>query len=200
MNYFIETTLFDYLFSYLLIQFSDEDSIHVAITKNNKYCRRITYEITNIKGRITLWYNGIIEEQILDQNHNILFYLHYQFKSYRHFLEMFKEYQYALLKHYKSKKYQIGILSHDGLSSSSFVSMIKEILKYEENTFIITPLGLDDLSLPLDILYLAPQLKLKHPVLLSQVSIPIYDIDPLIYGSKDAQKMISIIKRDINNL
>lgn len=198
MDAFYRTLYLDYIFIYLQGQFKDEQ---VKISTSCKtYCRRVSYEIADLKGCITLWHNHIIEEQIT-KNDKTLFYLHYRFNNLAQFTSLFHDFHYAFMNMFTSQNIHIGIVSQDGLSAAPFVQILQEVLKYEESPIVIEALDLQQAhqnAKHYTALYLAPQLKEDYPSFLNMPT-PTYMISPLIYATHDSLSMLTEIKERIRH-
>lgn len=198
MDAFYRTLYLDFIFIYLQGQFTDEQ---VKISTSSKtYCRRVIYEIDDLKGCITLWHNHIIEEQIT-RSDKTLFYLHYRFNNLAQFTSLFHDFHYAFMNMFTSKNIHIGIVSQDGLSAAPFVQILQEVLKYEESPIVIEALDLNQAlqeAKRYTSLYLAPQLKEDYPSFLNMAT-PTYMISPLIYATHDSLSMLTEIKEKIRH-
>ncbi|MGN1391990.1 MAG: hypothetical protein ACI4WQ_08380 [Sharpea porci] len=198
MDAFYRTLYLDFIFIYLQGQFTDEQ---VKISTSSKtYCRRVIYEIDDLKGCITLWHNHIIEEQIT-RGDKTLFYLHYRFNNLAQFTSLFHDFHYAFMNMFTSKNIHIGIVSQDGLSAAPFVQILQEVLKYEESPIVIEALDLNQAlqeAKRYTALYLAPQLKEDYPSFLNMAT-PTYMISPLIYATHDSLSMLTEIKAKIRH-
>lgn len=198
MDAFYRTLYLDFIFIYLQGQFTDEQ---VKISTSSKtYCRRVIYEIDDLKGCITLWHNHIIEEQIT-RSDKTLFYLHYRFNNLAQFTSLFHDFHYAFMNMFTSKNIHIGIVSQDGLSAAPFVQILQEVLKYEESPIVIEALDLNQAlqeAKRYTALYLAPQLKEEYPSFLNMAT-PTYMISPLIYATHDSLSMLTEIKEKIRH-
>ena len=198
MDAFYRTLYLDFIFIYLQGQFTDEQ---VKISTSSKtYCRRVIYEIDDLKGCITLWHNHIIEEQIT-RGDKTLFYIHYRFNNLAQFTSLFHDFHYAFMNMFTSKNIHIGIVSQDGLSAAPFVQILQEVLKYEESPIVIEALDLNQAlqeAKRYTALYLAPQLKEDYPSFLNMAT-PTYMISPLIYATHDSLSMLTEIKEKIRH-
>lgn len=198
MDAFYRTLYLDFIFIYLQGQFTDEQ-IKIS-TSSKTYCRRVIYEIDDLKGCITLWHNHIIEEQIT-RGDKTLFYLHYRFNNLAQFTSLFHDFHYAFMNMFTSKNIHIGIVSQDGLSAAPFVQILQEVLKYEESPIVIEALDLNQAlqeAKRYTALYLAPQLKEDYPSFLNMAT-PTYMISPLIYATHDSLSMLTEIKEKIRH-
>ena len=198
MDAFYRTLYLDFIFIYLQGQFTDEQ---VKISTSSKtYCRRVIYEIDDLKGCITLWHKHIIEEQIT-RGDKTLFYIHYRFNNLAQFTSLFHDFHYAFMNMFTSKNIHIGIVSQDGLSAAPFVQILQEVLKYEESPIVIEALDLNQAlqeAKRYTALYLAPQLKEDYPSFLNMAT-PTYMISPLIYATHDSLSMLTEIKEKIRH-
>ncbi|MEE3309276.1 hypothetical protein [Sharpea azabuensis] len=198
MDEFYRNLYLDFIFIYLQSQFSYEQV--KIFTSCKTYCRRVIYEIDDLKGCITLWHNHIIEEQIT-RNDKTLFYLHYRFNNLAQFTSLFRDFRYAFMNMFTSQNIHIGIVSQDGLSAAPFVQILQEVLKYEESPIVIEALDLEQArqnTKRYTALYLAPQLKEDYPAFLN-TSTPTYMISPLIYATHDSLSMLTQIKEKIRH-
>jgi len=200
MDEFLQDIYKDVIWQWLLGRFGREDAIHVHVTRHNEYCRRVGYDTEDCEGRITLWYNGIVEERIA-RGKDVIFYLHFRFTTMNRFLSLYEEFAHCLRAHTRQSVTQIGIMSNDGLSAAMFVRRLSDILTYESADFEIRFIGTEEFAKSydhLDAVYLAPQLIEEHPhfMMICHNRLPVYDIDPTVYATKDAHTMINTIRHN----
>ena len=165
-------------------------------------CIRDSYHTVRfcLKNRVaflTVWHNGIIEEQITDEEgKEIYFYLHYTLKSLSQFLSYYRDFMVVFLRDADPKRVKVGIVDQDGFSSSYLISLMKESLTIEKSNLEVESVSLSSLEEvegDYDALYLSPSVMHLKGDIESIVSVPVYVIDPLVYATNDFYTLIHTI-------
>lgn len=183
---------------------SNKDGIRIDIVEDTGHYHTVRFIQQDLIGLVTIWSNGIIEEQITTlPNKELIFYLHYQFISLNHFINLFTEFYRTMISHSHYEKKRIGLACSGGLSTSLLASMIQEVLKLEDEDYDVRSMAVTQIQEEfdyLDAIYLAPQVSYMQASLLQETNhrVPIYRMDPTVYATKDFQAMIKKIKTDIN--
>lgn len=179
-----------------------DKNVICAIKNNDSYGKTITFNYYNNIGSIIVWTNGIIEEQIYDDEENVVFYLHYKLVSLSQGQKLFYDFYDALIKQTKYLPIKILICCSDGLSAAFLVSKANELIKLKNLNYELCATGLDELKdnyLNYDAIYLAPQISYLKPQVMNIVhnSIPVHCIPPNVYATNDYQELLDIINEDI---
>ena len=148
-------------------------NIRCDIIEDTKHYHTVRFYLKNRVAFLTVWHNGIIEEQITDEEgKEIYFYLHYTLKSLSQFLSYYRDFMVVFLRDADPKHVKVGIVDQDGFSSSYLISLMKESLTIEKSN--------------LEVMHLKGDIE-------SIVSVPVYVIDPLVYATNDFYTLIHTI-------
>lgn len=146
---------------------------------------------------LTVWHNGIIEEQITDlEEKEIYFYLHYTLKNLSQFLSYYHDFMTVFLRDANLKPVKVAIVDQDGFSSSYLVELMKESLSIEKSNLEIESYSLatiEQAEKTCQALYLAPSIMHLKSDIENHTKIPVYIIDPLVYATNDFYTLIHTI-------
>lgn len=197
MDTFFKDIYAPIIFKWLSYQKDNPDGIHVSTLYNSPEYQTIHFDLKNYQGTMTLWSKGIIEEDIRRKDTGeFVFYLHYAFINIPHFMKMYREFYKALIKHAHEKTIRIAICCSGGFTATIFSQMINASVSLSDTPLRAEALAfyqLSDLKKKYDAIYLAPQIAGAHPRLLQKIKTPLYEIDPLIYGSKNVDAFLKSI-------
>lgn len=173
---------------------------HVICTlkDNGSYGKTVTFSYYNISGAIIVWSNGIVEEQLFDDEENILFYLHYKLVSLAQGQKLFYDFYEALIKHTKCPPLKIILCCSGGLSSAFFATKLTELISLKHLNYEIVPLGFYQLNQnyhDCDAIYLAPQISYLEPEAMNIVknAIPVHSITANIYATYNYRGLLDMI-------
>ena len=203
---FYQSLYHDIFLKWILLNTSQyqQDTITCQISSQNDRFTTLTFDSHQVEGKITIWHNNIIEEEVIQKNNqNQLFYLHYTIVDLGQAKSLFKEFYHTLIKFNQQHLIKIAICSNDGLSTALFVEEIKEIINLEQSNYIFDSLSLDDLYQTYrcyNILYLAPQLAEKEPdiLILTKHLIPVHVLDATDFATKNYQSILKTIQKIYN--
>lgn len=169
-----------------------------SLESNETYNKTITFKYYNIVGSITVWNNGIIEEQIYDEDENLLFYLHYKLISLAQGQKLFYDFYESLTKHTNTPPLKILLCCSGGLSSSFFANKLAELISLKHLNYEIIPIGFYQLNKSYqdcDAIYLAPQISYLEPQAMNIVKneIPIRCITPSVYATYNYRELLDMI-------
>lgn len=172
-----------------------------SLESNETYNKTITFKYYNIIGSIVVWNNGIIEEQIYDEDENLLFYLHYKLVSLSQGQKLFYDFYESLTKHTKTPPLKILLCCSGGLSSSFFANKLAELISLKHLNYEIIPIGFYQLNKSYrdcDAIYLAPQISYLEPQAMNIVKneIPIRCITPSVYATYNYRELLDMITGD----
>lgn len=195
-----------FFFRWILLnsQSYKKDQIICQIKEISKQLIIIDFDMPQIKGVITIWYNNIIEEEIYQKDSNeLLFYLHYIIMNFSQVQNNFQDFYQTMTSHNKEKKYHIALCCSGGLSTAVFVDQMEAVCQKENAPFTLESLAIADAYQQYqnyDALYLAPQIAYLEPKLLSYTKhqVPIYKIDPTDFGTKNYLAIISTIQNHLS--
>lgn len=179
-----------------------KDTIQCQIEENNDRFQSISFEMSHVKGLVTVWYNNIVEEELYrKENNDLLFYLHYTIVELSQCCHLFNEFYQTMIKHNNQKPIKIAMCCSGGLSTSIFVDQMKEVCELENIPFEFYSLSIEQIYKEYQhyqALYLAPQIAYYEPNLLAHTKrqIPIHCIDPTDFATKDYRKIIKTIQNN----
>lgn len=178
----------------------DHDIICTLIN-NGTYGKTVTFNYHNINGSIVVWANGIIEEQIFDEDENLLFYLHYKLVSLAQGQKLFYDFYESLTRHKKILPLKIILCCSGGLSSSFFANKLAELISLKHLNYEVIPIGfyqLDKCYQECDAIYLAPQISYLEPQAMNIVknAIPVHCITPSIYATYNYRGLLDMITNE----
>lgn len=102
-------------------------NVRCDIIEDTKNYHTVRFYLKNRVAFLTVWHNGIIEEQITDEEgKEIYFYLHYTLKSLSQFLSYYRDFMVVFLRDADPKHVKVGIVDQDGFSSSYLIGLMKE--------------------------------------------------------------------------
>ena len=172
-------------------------NIRCDIIEDTKNYHTVRFYLKNRVAFLTVWHNGIIEEQITDEEgKEIYFYLHYTLKSLSQFLSYYRDFMVVFLRDADPKHVKVGIVDQDGFSSSYLIGLMKESLTIEKSNLEVESVSLSSLEEvegDYDALYLSPSVMHLKGDIESIVSVPVYVIDPLVYATNDFYTLIHTI-------
>ena len=149
---------------------------------------------------LTVWHNGIIEEQITDiEEKEIYFYLHYTLKNLSQFLSYYKDFITVFLRKADPKHLRVGIVDEDGDSSAYLGSLMKESLQIEKSNLEVESYSLSNIEEAEGVcnaLYLSPSIMHLKEEIEKHMTISVYNIDPLVYATHDFYTLIHTILSD----
>lgn len=172
-------------------------NVRCDIIEDTKNYHTVRFYLKNRVAFLTVWHNGIIEEQITDEEgKEIYFYLHYTLKSLSQFLSYYRDFMVVFLRDADPKHVKVGIVDQDGFSSSYLIGLMKESLTIEKSNLEVESVSLSSLEEvegDYDALYLSPSVMHLKGDIESIVSVPVYVIDPLVYATNDFYTLIHTI-------
>lgn len=181
------------------------DQIHCFVETENLKYKLISFETTKVKGKITIWYNHIIEEEILrHSDEKLVFYLHFTLTDLAQCCHLFQEFYQTMIRYTQQKELKIALCCTGGLSTSVFIEEMQQVCELENIHFQLVSLSLDQLYQDYqdyDALYLAPQIAHLEPDILAHTKhlIPIYRIDATMFATKNYRAIIQTVQKNIQN-
>ena len=122
-------------------------NVRCDIIEDTKDYHTVRFYLKNRVAFLTVWHNGIIEEQITDEEgKEIYFYLHYTLKSLSQFLSYYRDFMVVFLRDADPKRVKVGIVDQDGFSSSYLISLMKESLIIEKSNLEVESVSLSSLE------------------------------------------------------
>ena len=170
-------------------------NVRCDIIEDTKNYHTVRFYLKNRVAFLTVWHNGIIEEQITDEEgKEIYFYLHYTLKSLSQFLSYYRDFMVVFLRDADPKHVKVGIVDQDGFSSSYLIGLMKESLTIEKSNLEVESVSLSSLEEvegDYDALYLSPSVMHLKGDIEFIVSVPVYVIC-LLYTSDAADDSVVV--------
>lgn len=192
----------DLFFHWLLSNINKfkEDGIHCFISKQTEFETTFTFEGYKYSGRVSIWEHDIVEQVILSNDDELLFYLHFNLLEMKTFRKLFYEFYNNLLKLNNTEDIKIAFCCTGGLSTSLFVSELLEVCKLQKIDYQLYSISTDLLYNKInefDAIYLAPQVSHLLPELLTKTKVPLHRIDATVFATKNYQQILKTIKDDL---
>lgn len=172
-------------------------NIMCDMIEDTDHYHTVRFCLKNRVAFLTVWHNGIIEEQITDEEgKEIYFYLHYTLKNLSQFLSYYRDFMVVFLRDADPKHVKVGIVDQDGFSSSYLIGLMKESLTIEKSNLEVESVSLsslEEVEEDYDALYLSPSVMHLKGDIESIVSVPVHVIDPLVYATNDFYTLIHTI-------
>lgn len=203
-DFYLDINL-NYFYKYIILNQKQYKKDHILcyVTDDNEYGRFIRFDLKDCYGEVILWNTGIIEEQIFNNdNHDLLFYLHYKLVNMKQCTTLFHEFYHALQSQVIIPPIKILLCCSGGLTTSLFAQKLQELAKLEKANIEINAVGYHQLNYQYQdyqAIYLAPQIAYLEPQILfsTHQKIPIYLIAPLIYATQNYRALLNTIQENI---
>lgn len=176
------------------------DQISFEKTYCDQYSRILTFQAENMIGKIVIWENGIVEEEIQDIHGEQLFYLHYQIMELSQACQLFEEFYKTFKQYFQQDNTKIAICCTGGLSSALFADEIQKVCQMTNIPIIVSSLALEELELRYqyyDIIYLAPQIAYLQPEIIEKYNKPTYCIDATDFATKNFHAILQTFKDNL---
>ena len=180
-----------------------QDHIQYHVETENEKLKVICLSTTKVKGKITIWYNNIVEEEILRiKDEKLVFYLHFTITDLAQCYHLFHKFYQTIIQYTQQKEWKIALCCTGGLSTSVFIEEMQQVCELENLHFQLVSLSLDQLYQNYqnyDALYLAPQIAHMEPEILAytQHQIPVDCIDATLFATKNYRGIIQTIQKNI---
>ncbi|MDD8049089.1 MAG: hypothetical protein PHH04_05790 [Thomasclavelia sp.] len=195
-----------YLYEWLISKEKEcnDNNIMFTLEDDDKYGKYISYQRNNLMGLISIYNDGIVEEQITTTDTNkLLFYLHYKLVNLSQMKEMYHDFFEAMKNLEKIGKQRILICCSGGLTSSLFASnlnLLAKLLKLNYKFYATNYSHLKETYNGYAYILLAPQISYHLPRVISLVgSDKVEVIDPSIYATHDYKQVLLNIDNKINH-
>ena len=163
---------------------------------------RLLFQYQNINGIIHFWYSQhLIEETILNQDDELLFYLHYKVFNLLLPRKYILEFFYHLVS-YQSPKH-IGLSCSCGITSSLFIEPLQQLAQLMNLPYqfdVVSMYDIEKVYHDYDIILLAPQILYLEPRLkmMCQKECIVSHIDPSIFATCQYQAVLDKIQELLN--
>lgn len=180
-------------------QYKQNNCMYIEETKELK---SIHFETNEIIGKVTFWYDGIVEEEVRDKNNKEgIFYLHYQFQNFLQAKKMFEEMMSFVLHSKKQKTIKVLLCCSGGLTTTLFASGLQQYARLSKQNITFDAVGYPSLyekSRQYDMVLLAPQVAYLEPNTKAMIDVPICCISPTNFATNNFQKTLSMVVGIIN--
>lgn len=173
-----------------------QKGIHFHIDENDS--QKLIFEIDNLVGHIYFWrMHHIIEETIVNQDNEIIFYLHFRVMNLANTRKFIIDFLKQLLMNQKPKR--IGMSCSCGITSSVFVESIQQLssLMHLPYQFDVIPLhSIQEKYQDYDMIILAPQTSYLEPRVkaMCRKDCYVYSMDASVFATSNYQKALMIIQ------
>ena len=177
-----------------------KDHVLFERSHQDEDCQILLFQMEKVIGKIMIWKQNIVEEEIQNNQGKQLFYLHYDIMNINQCCQMFQDFYQTLINHNQTSLYHIAICGSGGLSTSLFSKEIQTICQQDNHPFDIDYLSFEDLKKchqKYDALFLAPQIAYLQPELIRQCHIPTFVIDATDYATKNYGHILETMKKTI---
>lgn len=193
MDIFYRTENIEVFKKWVYFQVKNDPRLTLEIKDNQTYL--IQYQ--NKQASLVVWPIGVIEETIED-HHQIVFYLHYQFHNFHFATDMFLRMIHKLTEDVENKYERILLCCTGGMTTGFFAEKMNKYCKLNHLSYQISAAALyhlDKIYQDYDLILIAPQLRYKV-VELSQKYKPtiVESIDPMIFATYDCQLLLEQIE------
>lgn len=202
MDQFYQNIYSELFYYWILGKESDfkQHHIHMSKVDNGDSARIIRFDLTNATAFIKLWTDEIVEEEILDQKGEHLFYLHYHINDIRQCRYLFYEFYKVMLHHNNQIKIRVALCCSGGLSTSLFSVKLSELVELEKLNYEFTAISIYHLQHRLynfDAILLAPQIAYLEPAILKATKreIPIFCIEPIDFATNNYHRVLTQLKQ-----
>ena len=199
MDLFFQGLYLEYIYLWILgnKDYYEEKGISMNIDPKDSY--KIDFHYHGFNGIIQIYKKeNIIEETILDENDELLFYLHYSvlnLNAARKFiLEFFRE------LHGDLEHKHIGISGSSGITSSAFVEgmqQLNDLLHLPYKFDVVIEKDIEEKHTFFDLILLPPQSSYLEPYFERLVDdhCVIENIDATVFATNDYQGLMNTIKK-----
>lgn len=170
---------------------------HIKVsTFEDENKKTIQFSFNQNIGLVKIWSHEIIEEEIIDENEEHLFYLHYHITNIKQCVHLFDEFFKVVLHYNNQIKIKVALCCSGGLSTSLFSTKLTELVALEKLNYEFDAIGFYRLGREYqqyDAILLAPQISYLEPTALNitQRSVPIFCIEPIDFATNNYHRILS---------
>lgn len=198
---FYQNIYLDVFYRYIILNQKRyvEDHIICTVQEEDDIHKVLIFELPDIYGRVTIWSNAIIEEEIFKKEDNdLLFYLHYKMVTILQCRTLFHEFYDSLTSQSIIPPHKVLLCCSGGLTTSFFAQKMQELIALEKLNVEVDALGFHQLQKyyrNYDAIYLAPQIAYLEPqaMHITNREIPIYCITPSVYATQNYKGLLDIL-------
>lgn len=197
MDEFYQKIFCDFFYHWIINRKKDflKHHIQVNISSPASNLRVIEFIIPHGYGKIIIWNDGIIEEEIFNEKEEHLFYLHFYMTSLKQATYLFNEFVKVLLHYNSEKKFKIALCCTGGLSTSLFSIRLAKLVEAEKLNYdfeALSVIHLKKVYQNFDAILLAPQISYLEPKIieLTKKNIPIFCIEAIDYATNNYHRVL----------
>ena len=189
------------MYKWLIVNKDKYEKQHIHFHIDEQYPEKLIYQFQDLKGIIQFWYDQhIIEETILNQDEELLFYLHFHIFNLATTQKFINDFFHQLLSYQKPK--HIGMSCSCGITSSVFIDKLQKLsslmkLPYQ---FEVVPIyEVEKVYKDYDMIILAPQTSYLEPKLkmICQDDCIIKSIDPTVFATSHYNQALTMIQETL---
>lgn len=198
---FYQNIYLDVFFRYIVLNKKQYqfDNITCTVLEDDSLHKVIYFGLPDVYGRVTIWSNAIIEEEIFKKDdEELLFYLHYKMVNIAQCRNLFHEFYTALKSQSILPPRKILLCCSGGLTTSFFAQKMQELITLEKLNFQVDAVGFHQLQKyyrNYDSIYLAPQIAYLEPnaMNITNKEVPIHCIAPVMYATQDYKGLLKCL-------
>lgn len=190
MDEFYHSLTKELFYRWIILNEEEYKKHHVQILKAEEFKSRVVYFESEDKfGRIIIWDNNLIEEQLFrKKDGSSAFYLHFEIACIGQCRYLFNEFYQCLIKKSSGRRFKVLICCSGGFTSSLFASKLQELVEIKSYNIRVESVAFSYLSDHLstyDMVFLAPQVAHQLASVKKYVSndIPVRKINPTEYAT-----------------
>lgn len=198
MDQFYQNIYSDLFYYWVIGKKADFHQHHILMSKvdNGDSARIIRFDLTNATAYLKIWKEDLVEEEIIDENGEHLFYLHYHINDIRQCRYLFYEFYKVILHHNNQIKIKVALCCSGGLSTSLFSIKLAELVDLEKLNYDLVAISIYHLRYQLndfDAILLAPQIAYLEPAILKATDrkIPIFCIEPIDFATNNYHRVLT---------
>ncbi len=190
----------DYLYIWIMGKQNQYKKDHIekfTWGKTAKY-KYFDFYVHQIHGRVKLWFNNIVEEEIYNEDNENLFYLHFQIANLLQCSTLFEEFYKVLLNYVEKPTIKVILCCSGGLTTSLFSIRLQELSDLHGYSIKFDAQGIQMLSnvyKDYDAVFLAPQIAYKVPSTIKTVKnkIPVEALNTADFATNNFSNVLDAI-------
>lgn len=147
-----------------------------------------------------MWDHGIVEE-IVKENDETIFYLHFQFYNFMYATDLFKRMLDKLLEEITVKEKSILLCCSSGLTTGYFANRVNQFCKLNQLPYTVDAMGVDELisiDKKYEMILLAPQIQYQMKRLKETIKESLFAVvDPATFATYDCAKLIQFVEKHL---
>lgn len=190
MDAFYHSLTKDLFYRWIVLNEENYKIHHVQILVTTDFKSRVIYFESEDKfGRVIVWDNDLIEEQLFrKKDGSSAFYLHFEIDNIGQCRYLFNEFFQCLIKKSSSRRFKVLVCCSGGFTSSLFAAKLQELVEIKSYNIRVESVAYSYLPERLkeyDMVFLAPQVAHQAAKVKKSVSndIPVRRINPTEYAT-----------------